>query len=191
MMLNELVLKNRSYRGYDESYRAKKEELLDMIAHARLAPSSVNKQPLKYVLVYEKEKVAQIQPLTHWAKALDMELPHKGMYPTGFIIVCQDTSVVKNTDAYLRDVGIVSQTILLRAVEMGLGGCMIGNYNKEMLSTTLNLSAQYYPHLIIAIGKPKETIVLTDVYDENTSYYRDEQDIHYVPKRPLEDLIIE
>lgn len=47
------------------------------------------------------------------------------------------------------------------------------------------------PVLIVAIGKPDETIVLTDVKEDgDINYYRDENDVHYVPKRSLEDLII-
>ena len=45
--------------------------------------------------------------------------------------------------------------------------------------------------LVIALGKPAETIILTEVgEDGNTAYYRDENDVHYVPKRKLEDIII-
>lgn len=190
-MLKDLVLKNRSYRGYDESCKVSRAQLLDMVDHARLAPSSVNMQPLAYVVAYEEAMVSKIQSLTRWAKALNMELPHEGMYPTAFIVICQDTTIATNTDAYLRDVGIVAQTILLRAVEMGLGGCMIGSFNKQAIIPVLNLEQNYVPHLVIAIGKPNEVIQLTEVKKDHCStYYRDENDVHYVPKRSLEDLII-
>ncbi|MEG0737531.1 MAG: nitroreductase family protein [Longicatena sp.] len=188
-MFMDLVVQNRSYRGYDESRKIIKEEMLDMINHARLCASSVNKQPLKYYVAYDEEMVKKIQPLTGWAKALDMKLPHDGKCPTGFIVICQDTNIMKNTDAFLRDVGIVAQTMLLRAVEMGLG-CMIGNFKVEDIQKTLHLKEGIYPHLILAIGKPDEEVIITDVQDQNTNYYRDEEDRHYVPKRSLEDLLI-
>lgn len=190
-MLKDIVLKNRSYRGYDENRQVSKEELMDMVDHARLSASSVNAQPLVYALAYEKDVVDRIQPLTKWAKALDIELPHPGEYPTAFIIICQNKKLSANTDAYLRDVGIVAQTILLRATEMGLGGCMIGNYNKEEVRKELQLSDDFYPHLILAIGKPKETVILTEANGNDVRYYRDEEDRHYVPKRALEDIIID
>ncbi|MGX8851679.1 nitroreductase family protein [Amedibacillus sp. YH-ame10] len=189
-MFMDLVVQNRSYRGYDESRKITKEEMLDMINHARLCASSVNKQPLKYYVAYDEEMVKKIQPLTGWAKALDMKLPHDGKCPTGFIVICQDTNIMKNTDAFLRDVGIVAQTMLLRAVEMGLGGCMIGNFKVEDIQKTLHLKEGIYPHLILAIGKPDEEVIITDVQDQKTNYYRDEEDRHYVPKRSLEDLLI-
>ncbi|MGX8834652.1 nitroreductase family protein [Amedibacillus sp. YH-ame6] len=189
-MFMDLVVQNRSYRGYDESRKITKEEMLDMINHARLCASSVNKQPLKYYVAYDEEMVKKIQPLTGWAKALDMKLPHDGKCPTGFIVICQDTNIMKNTDAFLRDVGIVAQTMLLRAVEMRLGGCMIGNFKVEDIQKTLHLKEGIYPHLILAIGKPDEEVIITDVQDQKTNYYRDEEDRHYVPKRYLEDLLI-
>ena len=191
-MLKDLLLKNRSYRGFDESRLITRAELLDLVEHARLTPSSVNMQPLVYVLVYEAEEVAKVQALTNWAKALSIELPHKGKNPTAFLVICQDLRIAKQPEAYTRDVGIVAQTMLLRAVEMGLGGCMIGNFYKQKLSEVLELEEHYYPHLVIALGKPDEKIVLYDIEkEESTRYSRDEKDVHYVPKRKTKDLIIE
>lgn len=76
-MLKELVLKNRSYRGFDPSVRLTREELLELLDLARYTASSVNEQPLRYYIAWEKEEVEQILPLTMWAKALkEMKLPH-------------------------------------------------------------------------------------------------------------------
>lgn len=190
-MLKDLVVNNRSYRGYDETYIVSQEILLDMVEHARLTPSSVNKQPLKYYLAYESAIVEQIQPLTHWAKALPMQVPYKGHYPTAFIVICQDTLISPALNAFLKDVGIVAQTILLRAVEMSLGGCMIGSFDKIKLHAVLHLDEHIQPLLVLAIGKPDEIIVLEDIDQElDTIYYRDAQDIHHVPKRKLKDCIV-
>lgn len=191
-MLHDLVLKNRSYRGYDESRQIKKEELLHMVDCARLAPSSVNGQPFKYYLAWESEEVAKIQAMTKWARALpEMVLPHKGKCPTGFIVICQDQAIGESLARYQKDVGIVAQTILLAATEMGLGGCMIGNFAANTVKETLGLAENIAPMLIVAIGLPDEEIVLTEILaDGSVAYFRDENDVHYVPKRSLEDIII-
>ena len=119
----KLVRQNRSYRGFDESRKVDREELLRMVDCARLSASSVNLQPLKYYLAWEPEAVGRIQPLTGWARNLpEMTLPHKGMYPTAFIVICQDKSISDSLARFQKDVGIAAQTILLAAVEMGLGG---------------------------------------------------------------------
>jgi len=191
-MFKDLVLKNRSYRGYDESRTVTREELRELIDCARLTPSSINAQPFQYYLAAEKAVVEKIQSLTKWAAALPKyELPHPGMRPAAFIVICQDLRVGESLNCYQKDVGIAAQTILLAAAEKELGGCMIGSFNAGAVSSALELKEHFAPVLIVAIGKPAEQIVLTEAEPgSNTAYYRDEQDVHYVPKRKLEDIII-
>ena len=192
MSIKELVKATRSYRGYDESRAVSKEELLELVDCARLAASSLNQQPLKFYLAWEKEEVASIQKLTIWAKRLpDLELPHKGKRPTAFIVICQDMSVSESLATFQKDVGITAQTMLLAATEMGLGGCMIGSFPADELKRTLSLKDNIKPLLVVAIGKPAEEVVIREIGpDEPTGYYRDENDVHYVPKRRLEDIVI-
>ena len=191
-MIKELAQKSRSYRGYDESRTISREELLELVDCARYAPSSVNRQPFKYWLAYTQGDLDKIQPLTGWARALpQMSLPHPGKCPTAFIVICQDTDWDADLKRYLRDVGIVAQTMLLAAVEKGLGGIMIGNFSPDRVAKALGLPGHIVPMLIVALGKPDEQIVLTEIEDgDNLNYYRDERDIHYVPKRKLKDIII-
>lgn len=111
--------------------------------------------------------------------------------PAAFIVICQDEQVDSAQTKYLRDVGIAAQTILLAATEQGLGGCMIGNFHTGKLSETLGLAQHIRPMLVIAIGAPDETIILTEARpDGNVAYYRDKNDVHYVPKRRLADVIL-
>lgn len=191
-MLKELVIKNRSYRGFDENYSFTREQLESYIDLTRYTASSVNAQPLKYKIVFEKNEVEAVRPLTRWARALpDMVLPHPNMHATAFIIICQDTDISPNLARYQKDIGIVAQTITLAAVEDGLGSCMIGNFTPDGVKETLNLAKNLTPMLIIALGKPAEEIVIKEIDNgESTKYYRDENDIHYVPKRKLKDILI-
>lgn len=192
MSFKELVIKNRSFRGFDESIKITRQQLLDMIECARLTPSTRNLQPLKYYISYTEETNAVILSLTKWAAGLpSLNLPYENHKPTAFIVVCYDKTLVgENATPFLKDVGIVSQTILLAATEMGLNGCMIGSFSAEKLASALSLSENLVPSLVIGLGKGDESIVITDMKDNKTGYYRDENDIHYVPKRKLEDLII-
>lgn len=191
-MFKDLVRKNRSYRGYHENRRMTREELEEFVDCARLCPSSVNGQPFRYYLAWEKEEVDRIQKMTKWARALpQMTLPHEGMCPTGFIVILQDTNIGPSLARYQKDVGIVAQTMLLAAAEAGLGGCMIGNFSADEVKTGLNLPEHLAPMLIVAFGEPAEEIVLTEIEEgESTAYYRDENDVHYVPKRKLSDIIL-
>ena len=189
----ELVYSNRSFRGFDPSVSVSREDLLYLVDLARVTASSVNKQPLKYYLAYDPDAVSMILAETRWAGALkDRRLPEPGKGPTAFIVICHDTSVAPEAPTFLKDVGIVAQTMLLGASERGLGGCMIGNFHPEKLRETLSLDASMVPKLCVALGKPAETVVLTDVGpDGDTTYYRDESDVHHVPKRSLSDIVLD
>ena len=189
----ELVKSSRSWRGYDESRRVTREELLYLVDCARFAPSSVNRQPFQYILAYEQAELDRIQPLTGWARGLpEKHLPYPGKRPTAFIVIAQNTDWEADLTRFPKDVGIVAQTMLLAATSVGLGGIMIGNFSPAKLSAALALPQHLVPMLIVAIGKPDESVVLTEAAaGESLGYYRDENDVHYVPKRRLEDVVVD
>lgn len=186
MNFRELVLKNRSTRAFDPARRISREELEQLVDLARLTPSAVNLQPLKYLLSWQEETNALILAHTAWAGLLkDISLPPEGKGPAGYIVICIDTQIAKNAAT---DVGIAAQTILLGAAEKGLSGCMIGAIDPK-LHDLLGLKEQYRISLIVALGKGAEDIRLTETKGNDTAYYR-EGDAHYVPKRPLEEILI-
>lgn len=191
-MLKDLVLRNRSYRGFNSARPVTREELLDMVDCARFCASSINHQPFKYYLAHTPEAVSKILPQTKWAKGLpDVVLPHAGMEPAAFIVICQDFAISDNLPRHQRDCGIVAQTILLRAVELGLGGCMIGSFNAGPLREALELPETVKPLLVLALGEPAEEVVLEEAGPgESVAYYRDGEDRHHVPKRRLEDIVL-
>ena len=186
MNFRELVLKNRSTRAFDPERRISREELEQLVDLARLTPSAVNLQPLKYLLSWQEETNALILAHTAWAGLLkDISLPPEGKGPAGYIVICTDTRIAKNAAT---DVGIAAQTILLGAAEKGLSGCMIGAIDPK-LHDLLGLKEQYRISLIVALGRGAEDIRLTETKGNDTAYYR-EGDAHYVPKRPLEEILI-
>jgi len=191
-MIKDLVKANRSVRGYDHSYKVKEEDLIDLVDCARLTASSINKQPLKYYIADSEEDVAVLRSSTRLGALLpNRKLPDKGKEPTAYIVILQDKKISESYFAFGNDVGIAAQTITLAATEKGLSACMIGNINEERIQLALNLPDRYRIRLVIAIGKSAEEIHLVEIDNgENTAYYRDENDVHYVPKRKLNDIII-
>ena len=191
-MLKELVKKSRSYRAFNEDRVITKEELLELVDLTRYCPSTVNRQPLKYYLAWEKEEVEKILATTTWAKALkDIKLPYDGKHPTAFIIICQDTDVDANLNRFLRDVGLVAQTMILGAVEKDLGGIMIGSFHAGKVTEIMSMPENIHPMLVLAFGEPAEEIILHEVDPEDSiGYYRDENDVHHVPKRKLSDIVL-
>ena len=191
-MFLDLVKQARSHRGFRQDRKVTRQELEHLVECARFTPAARNDQVLKYYLAEEPETVAAIQPLTKWAGALaELHLPRKGAEPVAYIVICLDGSLAENPAPYQRDVGIVAQTMLLAAAEMGLNGCMIGSFAAGELREKLGLPEAIKPQLLLALGEGTDRIVITDVgEDGSTTYYRDAEDTHYVPKRTLEQLIL-
>lgn len=191
-MFLDLVKQARSHRGFRQDRKVTRQELEHLVECARFTPAARNDQVLKYYLAEKPETVAAIQPLTKWAGALaELHLPRKGAEPVAYIAICLDGSLAENPAPYQRDVGIVAQTMLLAAAEMGLNGCMIGSFAAGELREKLGLPEAIKPQLLLALGEGTDRIVITDVgEDGSTTYYRDAEDTHYVPKRTLEQLIL-
>ena len=189
-MLKELVRKTRSYRRFEETYRIDMDTLNDLIALARLAASGRNLQPLKYILSVDPVLNEAIFPHLSWAHYLkDWPGPATGQRPAAYIVILHDKEISEDPRI---DPGIACQNILLGAVEKGLGGCILGNINREALRKLLNVLPRYDVLYIVALGKPAEEVVIDDLCPGGSiEYYRDGNDVHHVPKRTLDEIIIE
>jgi nitroreductase len=188
-MFKDLVLKCRSYRRFYQDVAVDNKTLRELVDLARNSASATNRQPLKYVLSCSRENNALIFSTLHWAGTLKTwPGPSEGERPAGYIVILGDKEISAN---FGLDPGIAAQTILLGAVEKGLGGCMLGAVEREQLRQLLKIPEKYEIPLVIALGKPKEKIILetmkpTDSFD----YWRDKDEGHHVPKRKLNDIIV-
>ena len=188
-MIEELIKQNRSCRRYYEDYEINIVTLKDLVNLARLSASAANLQPLKYILSCSAETNEHIFSCLAWAAYLnDWSGPEAGERPSAYIIILGDTNITKDFGC---DHGIASQSILLAAREKGLAGCMIGMIKRTKLRNILNIKEHFEILLVLAIGKPKEKITIETVGDDdNIKYWRDNDSVHHVPKRKLEDIII-
>lgn len=187
-MLKEIILKNRSYRRFYQDVSISEEALASWVDLARLSASAANRQPLKYVFSNQPAANAAIFQTLAWAGYLpDWPGPVESERPSAYIVILGDKSI---STAWGCDHGIAAQSIMLGAVEAGFGGCMIGSIDRQRLSELLGLSEQYEILLVLALGKPKEDVLVEQVTDNNVKYWRDAQQVHHVPKRNLADLII-
>ena len=184
--LSALLLKNRSTRGFDNSFKVRKDQLVRIVSVNNKVASARNKQLLRFALVTEERAHLVLPYIAMGSTLSDMKLPLPGTEPNAFIVVC---SVCEpNVSTYV-DLGISVQSMLLQAVEIGLNGVCLMSFDKEKVKE--NLSLPYEPMVVIPIGKSAESIELVDMPgDGNYSYYR-ENGIHYVPKLSVDDLIIE
>ncbi len=188
-MIKNLILKNRSYRRFYEKVKILSEDLKELIDLARLSPSGSNLQALKFILSNEGNRNKTIFKNLAWAGYLkDWDGPIESERPSAYIIILGDKNPIKSFDY---DVGIVCQSILLGAAEKGYGGCIFGSIKRIPLSAELKIPKHLKIQLIIALGKPKEIIQIDPVINGNIKYWRDKKGIHHVPKRNLDELIIE
>ncbi len=188
-MLAELIRKNRSYRRFHQNVPLDLEALRTLVNLARLSASGANRQPLKYILSCGPETNARIFPHTRWAGYLkDWSGPAEGERPAAYVVILGDTEISKSFGC---DHGLAAQSIMLGATERGLGGCMIGSIDRDGLRQALDIPERYEILLVLALGQPKETVVLEEVGpDGDIKYYHDAEGVHHVPKRSLDELIL-
>lgn len=188
-MLRELIIKNRSYRRFFEEERIELTMLKEWVDLARNSAASANLQPLKYLLSCDPAKNNLIFPHLAWAGYLkDWPGPVEGERPSAYIVILGDLTIVKDFGC---DHGIAAQSILLGAVEKGFGGCIIGSIQREEIRKRLNIPDQYRILLVLAIGKPREEVIIEELGTGGSiKYWRNEAGVHHVPKRPLEEIVL-
>ena len=188
-MIEDIVKACRSYRRFHQEQWIEPRTLRELVNLGRLSASAANLQPLKYIISSDPNLNARIYPTLAWAGYLRPWIgPDEGERPSAYIIILGDTEIAKNFGC---DHGIAAQSIVLGAAEKGIGGCMIGSIERDRLREVLSIPVRYEILLVLALGYPKEKVVLEDVGpDGDIKYYRDAQDVHHVPKRTLDEIIL-
>lgn len=189
MEMKTLVRLSRSYRRFDEAYFISGDILRELVQLAQYSPTGNNMQPLKFWLSNSPEMNNLIFPHLGWAGSLqDWKGPIAGERPSAYVIILGDREIQVSFGV---DHGIAAQSMMLGAAEKGLGGCMIGSARRQALRRDLGIPDRFQILLILALGKPVE-IVVTEPHQpgKDIRYYRDEDSIHHVPKRALQELIV-
>jgi nitroreductase len=197
-MIKDLIKKNRSCRRFYQEHKVTLKTLKDLVNLARLSASAANLQSLKYILSCNAETNDLIFSCLAWAGYIkNWPGPKEGERPAAYIILLGDTDISKN---FWCDHGIASQSILLGAREKGLAGCILAAINRRRLRKILDMPISCKILLVLAIGKPKEKIVIETVDSDKGSsssengdkikYWRDIGGVHHVPKRKLKDIIL-
>jgi len=187
-MLKDLITKNRSYRRFDQSAMVPMKLLREMVDAARLSASARNMQPLRYLLYNNASDCEKIFPTLAWAGYMkDWPGPEEGERPSAYIVQLGDLELTRD---WWCDDGIAAQSMLLTAVEQGFGGCIIGSVQRERLRDILEIPEQYKIIQVLALGLPAEEVVIEDVVKDEIRYWRDDKGVHHVPKRGLDELIV-
>jgi nitroreductase len=186
--IKDLIMRNRSYRRFYHDKLITEKQLQDLVELARLSPSAANLQPLKFILSCSTKKNEMIFSCLAWAGYIkDWPGPEEAERPTGYIIILGDTEIVEDFGC---NHGIAAQSITLGAAEMGFGGCMIASIQRNKLAELLKIPRRYEILLVIALGEPKERVVVVEANGGDIKYWRDANRTHHVPKRPLSEIIL-
>lgn len=187
-MIRDLILKNRSRRRFHQDVPIELETLRELVDLARFAASASNQQPLKYILCRDPKWNSLIFP--HLVIGDDRcPPPVEGERPSAYIIILHDTTIPMHGRI---DHGIAAQNILLGATEKGLGGFMLGLIQREKIRKALDIPSRYNVRLVVALGKPKEKVVLETVGSNgDTRWWHDSEGVHHVPKRSLDNIIVD
>lgn len=186
-MLKKLLKESRSYRRFDHERKVSRQILMELVELTRYTPSAANRQRGRYLLVTEEQETAAVFSCLRWAAFLqDWDGPEEQERPSAYVIMLAPQ---KANIAF--EEGIKAQTLLLGAAEKGMGGCILENIDRKRLEECIEIPAGYRVSLILALGYPRETVVVQDISaSEDTRYYRDAAGIHYVPKLKTEALVL-
>lgn len=184
----KLLKQTRTCRNFEENEPISEDALIAIVSLCRQTPSAMNLQELKFAYTNDKEMCDKLTDITRWGGYLKEKVPYVGKNPTGYIVICHDTSIRK--DFCDVDVGICAQTMALGARELGYASCMLQSFVPEQLAHMIHLPEGIVPRLVMAFGKPGEKAEIVTAADGNIRYYRNKDDIHIVPKRSVGEIII-
>ena len=150
-----------------------------------MCPSAKNQQVLRLRAVLSDEADKVLPHIRLGGALRELKLPLPGTEPRAFIVICSTVA----EDKYVNmDIGIIAQTMLLQATEIGLNGICIGAFDHAAVQQSLNLP--YQPLLILAIGKGSESIKLVSISKGDSHNYYRQDGVHIVPKLSLTDILL-
>lgn len=191
--MQEIIAKTRTFRRFVEKESIKKSVLDGLIDLARLGGSARNGQPWQYMPVNTPDLCARIFPHLGWAGYLpDWKGPEPGERPSAYILCLLNRRWLRGPESEAQfDLGVASQNLLLGAMMHRIGGCRIGSFSPR-LAELFDLPEELELSLVIALGKPRETVIIEQCEtDEDIKYWRDEHGVHHVPKRSLKSCLVD
>lgn len=189
-MLADLIRRCRTCRRYRTDRAVPLATLRELVDLARLTASAANKQPLRYVLSHTPERNARIFPHLRWAAYLtDWDGPEPAERPAAYVVILGDREVAPQVRW---DDAIAAYTLMLAAAERGLGACIFASIARDELRAALAIPERYEILLAVSLGEPAEEVRLEEIGPGgDVRYWRDRDRIHHVPKRRLDDVIVE
>lgn len=190
--MQEIIARTRTFRRFIEKERISLDTLYELIDLARLGGSARNGQPWQYMVANSPEVCEKIFPFLGWAGYLtDWKGPVAGERPSAYVLCFLNTKWLKGPESEAHfDLGVATQNLLLGAMEKRIGGCRIGAFNPN-LASLFKVPDHLRLSLVIALGKPRETVIIEESKDDDDiRYWRDANEVHHVPKRSFKSCLL-
>lgn len=149
--LLEIMKNRRSVRAFSEE-SITRDEVMELLEGAILAPSGSNIQPWLFGIIDDRKQLNRIFSFS----------PGLGGKPPCVIVVCSNRKLAYEKgdklgcdEMAIIDVSMASENLILLATEKGLGTCAVKSFNAEAVKKILNLPEYISPDLIITLGHPK------------------------------------
>lgn len=187
MTVKDAILNRRTIRKFKQE-KIEEEILMQLIDFARLAPTGMNLQPLKFAVIAEENTLAKVFPFVKWASYLSDGAPKEGEKPVAYIAILGDYSIKKE---FQTDAGSAVMSIITGAMEYGLGSCWLGALNRDEIMSVLGLSQEEFSLLyLVALGYPNQESIAEETEEQNIRYWKDEYEKIHVPKRSRQEVVL-
>lgn len=158
MELQEAILQRRSVRRFSDA-PVGDETLREIFEAVRFSPSWANTQVWEFVVVRNRDLISQItgtysekNPASKCSQAASALIVVCGKTGTSG---CYDGKDVTKYDCwFMFDLGIATQTLCLKAHELGLGTVVVGLMNHDACKKLVGLPEDYEVAAVIPIGYP-------------------------------------
>jgi nitroreductase len=184
-MIYEKIVKRRTKRKYIRK-DIPKEILIRCVDAARLSPTGANLQPLKYIIVNDKNLLTLVFKTIKWAGYLPNYKPNIDEMPTAYILILLDKNISKQPN---HDAGIAAMSISMVAHDEGLGSCILGSIDREKIRGLLSVPKKYDIVLIVSLGYTSEKSIIEKMKGKDVRYWLDTDKVLHVPKRDFNELV--
>lgn len=188
MNVYDAVMKRRTIRKFEQR-KVDKKTLEKLIDCARFAAYGANAQPLKFAVIDNEEMLKSIYPMTKWAGYLSDGAPKENERPAAYIAVLGDKTIKAN-GMFEVEAGAAVTTMMLEAVEEGLGTCWLGAIERDKIKRLLSLDEKLDVVYLLAVGYPMQKSMPVEMKNGDVKYYEDENKVINVPKRALDEIIV-
>ncbi len=185
-MIYESITNRRTIRKFKQQ-EVPREVLKKCVDAARLSPSGLNAQPLKYVIVDDKRLLPQVFCTLKWAASIPSYKHAPDEVPAAYIVILLDTKIREHPG---NDTGIAAMSISMVAYDAGVASCILGSVERPNLKQILQIPDHQQILLVVALGYPLEKSIAIELKGEDTKYWLDYRGILNVPKRKLDDIVI-